>query len=716
MEFQGQSISATVSSRTGIGELCFDRRDGSVNKLDDRTIGELREATRWLLAQGNLRGVLVTSRKDAFIVGADIGEFANKFDKTAVEVSAGLAANSAVFTEFEDLPVPSAAAISGFALGGGLEMALAANARFVTNSAIIGFPEIKLGIFPGYGGTVRLMRLAGPAEAAEWITSGTQINSARAVATGVVDAVVETSNLRGAALDWLDRAIGGEVDWRLRRRQKLMPVARTGDEITAIFDAVRSGLPDSRHQPAARMALAMMEQGAALDRDDALALEAEVFGHVARTQAARSMIQIFVDDQLVKKMARGHEEIAQHVRQAALLGFGAIGQEIAYLSAAAGVPVSVSEISSRALRRGLKHIRGRTALQVDTGHISQSRADAIFNAIRPATDEGVLAPADLIVETINENLAAKQMALANEEAKLRGDAILATTTSYLSVADIGRRLARPANLVGMHFLNPVLGARLVEVVRGRRTSTMAVATATAYVLRLGKTPIVVKDGPGYLINRLLTSYIGGFLRLIADGADFRHIDRVMESFGWAMGPACFEDFIGIDTGSSIFDVISTQFPMRMPRPTVNALQLLTTVGRLGRKVERGFYRYKFDGRGRLQRSIDPDMPDLLSDLQRGCHQSFDDAGIIDRMMLPMVIEASVALEEGVVGTAAELDAASRVGLGFPLHAGGPLMYADWLGLPEVMNRCKRLQHLGPAYEPSETMVSMAKNGARYRTR
>ncbi len=715
--FQGHTLRVHALGEPGVFELCFDRSGEPINKLDDRTVGEFREAVAWLARQTGLRGVIVTSAKDVFIVGADITEFGKKFSKPAAEIAADLAHNSAAFTAFEDLPVPTVVAINGFALGGGLEMALAASGRVMASTAQVGVPEVKLGIFPGYGGTVRLARLAGPAHACDWVASGRPSGAEVALAAGVVDAVAQPDALRDAALQWLNQAMVGEIDWAARQQRKRDAVACSPDELRAVFAAAhdkqaRTGAP---HQPAAAEALRMMEQAANLDRAAALALEVQVLGEVARTQAAFAMTQTFLDEQAVKKRARAQGRQAQPVRQAVVLGAGIMGGGIAYTSALHGVPVRMKDIAAQALEQGMAEARKQASRRVKAGRLDEPGALQVLQRITPQGDDAGLETADVVVEAIVERLEIKQKVLTDLETRLRPGAIIASNTSSLRIDDIGAPLRQPQNLVGMHFFNPVHVMPLVEIVRGSRTSDAAVATATGYALAMGKTPIVVKDCPGFLVNRLLTAYMRGFLQLVADGADFEQVDRVMEAFGWPMGPAYLEDVVGLDTGSHVNDVISAGYPQRMPALAVDALRAMVRAGRLGQKNGAGFYRYEPNPQGKPLRVAAPEVRDLLAPLQPGGVRAFDEAEIVDRMMLPMVVEAAHALEEGVVATPAELDVALLLGLGFPAYAGGPLKYADWLGLAEVVRRCEHWRHLGAAFEPTLRMRQMAREGQRFHT-
>jgi 3-hydroxyacyl-CoA dehydrogenase/enoyl-CoA hydratase/3-hydroxybutyryl-CoA epimerase/enoyl-CoA isomerase len=265
----------------------------------------------------------------------------------------------------------------------------------------------------------------------------------------------------------------------------------------------------------------------------------------------------------------------------------------------------------------------------------------------------------------------------------------------------------------MHFFNPVHVMPLVEIVQGTRTSPKAVSTAVAYAAAMGKMPIVVKDCPGFLVNRILTAYMRGFIELVRDGADFVKVDQAMEAFGWPMGPAYLEDVVGMDTGSHVNDVISAGYPERMPHIEHDALRLMVSKGRFGQKNGIGFYRYESDPNGKPRRSPAPDSHALLQAVQPQGTHDFSEQEIVDRMMIPLIIEAAHALEDGVVASPAELDMALLMGIGFPAYAGGPLKYADWLGLKNLVARCDRLQHLGAAYVPTARMREMAASNARF---
>lgn len=713
--FQGQSIRVEALDMPGVFELCFDRQGDAINKFDHRTIDELRQAIQVLARQPGLRGVLVSSAKDVFIVGADITEFGNKFQASAQAIAADVARDNEVFVAFEDLPVPTVVAINGFALGGGMEMTLAASLRIMSTTAQLGLPEVKLGLFPGFGGTVRLSRVAGPALACDWVASGKPNPAEAALAAGVVDATAAPEALRALALDWLQRAMNGEVDWVQRQQRKRVPVALSVTDCAAVFDAARAKIARQSppHQPAAMMAVDMMAAAAACDRAGALALEAQAFGGVAHTQAAASMVQTFLNDQALKKIFKRHAKAGTPVRQAVVLGAGIMGGGIAFTSALRGIPVRMKDIAKGALDLGMTEAAKLVARQIKSGRLAPLKGDAVLASIIPQLDTSGFEQADCVVEAIVENLGVKQKVLAELEDTVEATTVIASNTSSLRIDHIGVPLKRPENFVGMHFFNPVHMMPLVEVIKGSKTGEVAVSTAVSYAVAMGKTPIVVQDCPGFLVNRLLTAYMRGFLQLVADGADFVKVDQVMEAFGWPMGPAYLEDVVGMDTGSHVSDVISAGYAERMPHLENDALRLMAQHQRFGQKNGIGFYRYESDPNGKPRRMPASDSHALLAQIQPMGSRHFAEQDIIDRMMLPMIIEAAQALEEGVVATPAELDMAMLLGIGFPAYAGGPLKFADWLGLKEVVALSERLSDLGPAYRVTARMRNMAAQGERY---
>jgi 3-hydroxyacyl-CoA dehydrogenase / enoyl-CoA hydratase / 3-hydroxybutyryl-CoA epimerase / enoyl-CoA isomerase len=697
----------------GLLEIVLDRQGEAVNKLDQGTIDEFAHVIRLVQQAPEARGVLLTSAKSAFVVGADIFEFGEMFKLPVPQLAEHVGRTNSIFNAFEDLDVPTVAAINGLALGGGLELALAASHRIMSGTAQLGLPEVSLGLIPGFGGTVRLPRLAGMKLAADAITGGKPFDAPTALQTGVVDEVVESERLRAAALALLERT-ARDNDWRARQLRKQGPVSGSQADLETILSTVRSSATAfaSRHLPAALAAIELLAKAAPLDRAGAVAAEGLAFARIAKTQAAGSLVQRFINEQQLKKLQKPYAASAERVRLAAVLGAGIMGGGIAFASAQKGVSILMKDIAQPQLDVGISEARKQVARLVRSGRRSEQAGQAIVDAIHPTLNYEGIAEADIVVEAVVENLQLKHRVLVELEALVRPGAVIASNTSSLRIDDIARPLARPELFVGMHFFNPVPAMPLVEIVRGVATGDDAVALAAGYALKMGKTPIIVKDCPGFLVNRILTAYVRGFLQLVNDGADFVAVDQAMEAFGWPMGPAYLEDVIGIDTGSHVNDTISAGYPDRMPNLQLDALRLLASRGMLGQKTGKGFYRYEPDAAGKPRKLPAPDTHDLLAQLQDGTREfSADD--IVQRMMLPMLIEAAHALEEGIVQSPAELDMALTLGLGFPAYLGGPLKYADWLGMPAVVERAESFASLGEAYRPTARMREMAASGARY---
>jgi 3-hydroxyacyl-CoA dehydrogenase / enoyl-CoA hydratase / 3-hydroxybutyryl-CoA epimerase / enoyl-CoA isomerase len=708
MMFRGESIRVELHG-AGIAELCFDRKNESINKFDARTVAELKSATDAIRGTHGVRGVLVTSAKEAFIVGADIFEFTTLFVQPVAQIEAYIARQNAVFTAFEDLDVPSVTVINGVALGGGFEMALACDGRVMSESTQVGLPEVTLGLFPGFGGTVRLPRLTNSLVAIEWISSGKAQSAQSALAADAVDALAAPGVLRSTAEELLESLIVAD-DWHARRERRRGPFSVDAGAFLKAKEALAKG---AVHQPAALAAVELMEAAAGLSRDEAVKRENAAFAKIARTQAASSLIQIFINDQAIKKKSKGYAKIARKVQSAAVLGAGIMGGGIAYTSAVRGTPVVMKDIAQNALDLGVSEAKKLLGKQVESGRMRPDKAEAVLAAIRPTLDYSGFESVDVVVEAVVENMKVKKTVLAELEKRVAPNTIIASNTSSLSISEMTGVLARPENFVGMHFFNPVPVMPLVEVIRGPQTSELAVATIAGYASSMGKTPIVVKECPGFLVNRILTPYMIGFLRALHDGADYVAIDRVMEHFGWPMGPAYLQDVIGMDTLLHVLQVISEGFADRLQISFPHAVELMVQHKRLGQKGGAGFYRYERDPKGKPRKEADPHTAQLLASVQPGGLRRFADTELLERLMLPMIIEAVRCLEEGIAESAAEVDMSLLLGLGFPRHVGGPLKYADWLGLQHVVARCDAYSSLGTLYCVPEGMRAAALAGKTF---
>ena len=713
MIYEGKAITVKALE-SGIVELRFDLKGESVNKFNRLTLDELRQAVDAIKADTSVKGVIVSSGKDVFIVGADITEFVENFKLPEADLVAGGLQANRIFSDFEDLQVPTVAAINGIALGGGLEMCLAADYRVMADSARIGLPEVKLGIYPGFGGTVRLPRLIGPDNAVEWIAAGKENGAEEALKVGVVDAVVKPQMLQAAALDLVRRAITGELDYKAKRQPKLEKLKLNAIEQMMAFETAKGFVAGQAgpNYPAPVEAIKTIQKAANFGRDKALEIEAAGFAKLAKTSVAQSLVGLFLNDQELKRKAKVHDQLAREVSQAAVLGAGIMGGGIAYQSALKGTPILMKDIREEAIQLGLGEAAKLLGKRVEKGRLTPEKMAEALNAIRPTLSYGDFGHVDIVVEAVVENPKVKQAVLAEVEAKVGEQTILASNTSTISINLLAKALERPENFVGMHFFNPVHMMPLVEVIRGERSSDEAVATTVAYARKMGKNPIVVNDCPGFLVNRVLFPYFGGFARLVGAGVDFVRIDKVMEKFGWPMGPAYLMDVVGIDTGHHGRDVMAEGFPDRMKDDRRTAIDALYEADRLGQKNGKGFYAYETDKRGKPKKVADPAVLDVLRPIIYE-HRELSDEDIINWMMIPLCLETVRCLEDGIVETAAEADMGLVYGIGFPPFRGGALRYIDSIGVAEFVELADRYADLGPLYQPTEKLRAMARDGQRF---
>ncbi|MEP1448627.1 MAG: fatty acid oxidation complex subunit alpha FadB [Paraglaciecola sp.] len=714
MIYEGKSLKVNLL-QDGIAELVFDA-PGSVNKFDQQTVADLDAATQALAANSDVKGVVVRSAKSTFIVGADITEFTGLFDLPDEEVLTWVAKTSQVFDRFEDLPFPTIAAVNGFALGGGCEMALACDLRVADTSASIGLPEVKLGLMPGFGGTVRLPRLIGADNALEWMTTGRDRKAAKALKEGAVDAVVAPEKLSDAAISMLKDAISGDLTWQARRDEKKAPLQLNQNEAMMSFSTAKAmvAAQAGKHYPAPHMMVETISKAAGLDRDGALKLENQGFAILAKTDAAKAQVGIFLADQLVKGKGKKQAKAAQKaIKQTAVLGAGIMGGGIAYQSAVKGTPVIMKDINQAALDLGLKEAATILGKGMQRGKVDATKMATTLNNITPTLEYSAIKDVDLVIEAVVENPKVKGIVLAETETHVADDAIICSNTSTISINQLAESLQKPERFCGMHFFNPVHKMPLVEIIRGEKTSEDTISAVVAATLKMGKTPIVVNDCPGFLVNRVLFPYFAGFSKLVMDGADFVAVDKVMEKiFGWPMGPAFLLDVVGMDTADHASSVMSDGIPQRMQKIANDPVTLLYKAERFGQKNGKGFYNFSLDKRGRPAKVAAPEAYELFAP-HCADKRDFDKDEIIARVMIPMANEAIRCLEEGIVASAAEADMALLYGLGFPPFKGGIFRYIETMGLANFVALADKYADLGPIYQISDGVREMAASNKSY---
>ncbi|HUH14121.1 MAG TPA: 3-hydroxyacyl-CoA dehydrogenase NAD-binding domain-containing protein [Longimicrobiales bacterium] len=697
----------------GVARLVFDRPDARVNILTqavmerlDTLLGEIEEGAR----DGGIRSLVIRSGKaGTFIAGADVNEIAGVTDPE--EGRRAAARGQAVFRRLEHLPVPSVAAIDGVCLGGGTELALACTYRIAADrdETQIGLPEVRLGILPGFGGTVRLPRLVGLRAALDMILTGKSVNARKAQRTGLVDERVPAAILYERAHELArDPAAIRE---RAGRRSKglgarLLEDTAPGRRVVLAM-ARKQVLKETRgHYPAPLAILETVRRTLPLDIDRALAVEAEAVGRLVATPESKNLIHIFHLMEAAKKKAPSAPP--REVERMAVLGAGVMGGGIAQLAAYRGITVRLKDIQSEALTTGLSHAHELFQKAVRRRRLSEGEASDAMARISPTLDYSGFGALDLVVEAVVERMDVKKTVLREAEEKLPDGAVLASNTSTLSITEMGRALQRPERLCGMHFFNPVHRMPLVEVIRGEDSSDEAVATVFAAARKLGKTPLIVRDGPGFLVNRVLGPYLNEAGWLLSEGASVADVDRALVDFGMPMGPFRLLDEVGWDVAGHAGAVLHEAFGERLePAPVMAALG---RTGRLGKKAGKGFYGYEKGRETGVDESVYADLGEAVPRNRR----EVSEEEIVDRCVLAMVNEAARILEDGIVAEPGDVDLGMITGTGFPPFRGGLLRWADTRGAGWVKERLEafRAAH-GARFAPAPLLKRLAEHDGRF---
>ncbi len=698
MLFNGEAIQVELKGE--IAHFTFDIKNSGANVIGSLVMGELPKALEAI--QGcSAKGLLIKSNKEHFIFGADITEFVGHFKKSHEELKEWILQMNKTLNGFEDLNIPSVVAINGFALGGGLEVCLTADYRIAASGAKIGLPETKLGIMPGWGGSVRLPRICGADHAIEWITSGKQYKVEDALKVGAVDGVVAPDKLEEMALLTLNRAISGELDWKKQKEIKKSPLRLNQTEAAMTFETAKGFVLGvaGKNYPAPVKAVEVMQQACSMTREDAINVEAEAFAILAKTPQAESLVSVFLGDQYLKKVSKKITKGIDKTKKAAVLGAGIMGGGIAYQSASKGTPIIMKDINDQALELGMGEAGKLLNKLVTRKKIDTAKMAKTISMITPTLSYGDFESVNTVVEAVVENIKIKKAVIEDLESKVSEDTVIASNTSTISITELAKDLKRPENFCGMHFFNPVHRMPLVEIIRGEKSSDQAIAKTVQYALQMGKTPIVVNDCAGFLVNRVLFPYFNGFNLLIEDGVDYQRIDKVMEKFGWPMGPAYLMDVVGIDTGDHAASIIGDAFPDRMKIDRDTIVEVMHKEKRLGQKNGIGFYKYELDRRGKAKKLIDAGTQAIVDKVVKRKVEVTDEE-IVERMMFPMIFECARCLEENIVASATEVDMGLLLGLGFPPFRTGALKYADSVGLSNIVEASKKYIELGKMYEPT----------------
>jgi 3-hydroxyacyl-CoA dehydrogenase len=649
-----------------------------------------------------VKAMVVIGAGSTFIAGADIREF----QKMTAGERPRLTLNPMLFA-IEDSPKPVIMAIHGQALGGGLEVAMAGHYRVIVPSAQVGQPEVKLGIIPGAGGTQRLPRLAGLAKAVEMCAFGEPIQAREALALGIVDRVIEGDLLTGAVA--FAREVADRPAPKTRERdEKLASVD------PAVFSAARETARTTRRgQPAPLAAIDAVEASSRLPFEEGLKLEAKLFNECLYSIQSKALIYAFFGERTVNKIPDIPKETPVYqIRRSAVIGAGTMGGGIAMNYANAGIPVILKETAQERLDQGIATIRKNYANSVQKGRFSQAVMDERMALITPQLSYDGFDEADIIVEAVFEGMALKKQVFAEIDRIAKPACILASNTSSLDIDEIASATKRPQMVIGHHFFSPANVMRLLEVVRGKATSKEVIATSMALCKRLKKVAVLAGNCRGFIGNRMLGPYFREAQFLIEEGASVESVNQTLYDFGWAMGPLAVSDLAGLDVGWRIRKEFKhLEKPgVRIPR----VADRLCELGHFGQKTGSGFSKYDADRRP----APNPETAALTEAVAREAgiqRRNIEREEIVDRCLFALINEGAKLLGEGIALRAVDIDIVYLNGYGFPAWRGGPMFYADTLGLDHVVARIQEFeaQHGSDLWSPAPLLTRLVKEGRSF---
>ncbi len=727
-----QNASLSLSfPEADIALITFDTPGKGANVLSRPVLEELSAHLDELEKRDDLAGMIITSGKPAmFIAGADLREFAGSLDATDEQIIDICQQGQSLFKRLTACPFVTVAAIDGICVGGGAELAVWCDRRIMTDGkkTEIGFPEVKLGLYPGWGGTARTPRIVGLGNAVELITSGESVNPQDAYKMGLACDVVHVEqvsrpvredskedsirspDLFHAAVN-LVRLEQQTGDYKRDRERWSGPVPMNETELGflgATASAYIRGQTKGQY-PAPEAALEVLLGAAGEDVDTALQMEAEAFAPLFGSPVNRSLLNVFFLTDRNKKDAGvdGEDIKPADIKSVGVIGAGIMGAGIAAANVKREVPAYLTDANEQALARGVKSIMEEVAYDKTIKGPDPQRAIQFAPLLRETGSADGLAGCDLVIEAIVENAEVKKSIYAKLEPQLADNTILASNTSTIPITSLAAGLKRPERFVGIHFFNPVRRMKLVEVIRGEKTSDQTVATAVAYAKRLGKMPIVVGDGPGFLVNRLLFPYMNEALVLLTEGVPIKHLEKAAKSFGMPMGPIELYDMVGIDTALYAGTTMYEAFPGRTSLSPF--LPALKKAGRLGQKSGKGFFNYENKKR---KAEPDPELQPILDTYVKG-EKTYSPAELQTRLFMPMLLEATRVLEEKLVRDVRDIDLGLIFGLGFPPFKGGLLFWADTLGANGVIEQLKPWESLGERFGPTPLLQQMASEGTKF---
>ncbi|MFT4927300.1 MAG: 3-hydroxyacyl-CoA dehydrogenase/enoyl-CoA hydratase/3-hydroxybutyryl-CoA epimerase [Phenylobacterium sp.] len=705
----------------GVAVITMDIVGESMNTLRAEFAPEVRDVLGEIKANSAVKGIVfISGKKDNFIAGADISML--DACTSAEEAEALGLTGQQLFDELEALDIPVVAAIHGAALGGGLEFALACHSRICTDHSKtqLGLPEVQLGLLPGSGGTQRLPRLIGLQKALDMILTGKQLRAKQAKKIGLVDEVVPQSILLEAAmkiaLDGKHKAKKAQLDFLGQALEK----TSVGRKV--LFEqAEKKTLEKTRgNYPAAERILEVIQVGADKGFSKGLALEAKRFGELCMSEESKALRSIFFATTDMKKetgaegIGAGDETVTpQTIKKAGVLGGGLMGGGIAHVTVnKAGIPVRIKDISHEGIVNAMRYGYDILNKKVTKRFMSKAELQSKMNMLTGSVDYTGFKDVDIVVEAVFEDLTVKQQMVADIEENCAEHTIFATNTSSLPIQQIAAKAARPENVIGLHYFSPVEKMPLAEVIVHEGTSAQTIATTVAFAKKQGKTPIVVKDGAGFYVNRILALYMNEAANILLDGEPIEHIDEALMDFGFPVGPITLLDEVGIDVGAKISPILEEELGARFVAPT--AFDKLIDDDRKGKKNKKGFYLYKGNSKGKQKKGSKNVDESVYALLGITAMQRLNREEVAERCVVQMLNEAARCLDDGIIASPRDGDIGAIFGIGFAPFRGGPFRYMDSMGIDNLVSKLKSFQERhGERFAPCELLEKMADEGGLF---
>lgn len=706
-------MAISYTTKDNIGTIEFDQPDSRVNLLTAEVLKEFAALLEKVKGDSSLEVLLITSgKRDVFIAGADIKEIEGITESKDGEAKSR--SGQDIFNTLEDLSIPTVAVIDGVTLGGGCELVLACRWRVATfNEKVkMGLPEVNLGILPGFGGTYRLPRLVGLTQSLTLILAGKVISGKQALRIGLVDRLFPQKNLENSVYEFVEEVVKPEAGKkRVRKRQKGLPglLDRSWIGQMIIFQQSRKNVLKltKGFYPAPLKALRVIQKTLHAKRSKALKLEAETFSHLAVTDISKNLVKVFYLSEKYKKLTPPECEglTPKPIHKCGVIGAGIMGGGIAQILSYKDITVRLKDINYEAIAHGLKAASRVFQQAVKKRKLKRAQAEAKMAMITGTVETSGFSNVDCIIEAVVENMDIKKKVFEELGNIIPPETIVCSNTSALSVREMSRATKDPSRVIGFHFFNPVHRMPLVEIIKTEVTSPETIAAALGLARRLSKTPILVKDAPGFLINRILLGYINEAGRLIEEGAGISSIDKIMTDFGMPMGPLTLSDEVGLDVGTKVLHILQEGLGERFQPAGI--FEKIHEKGLLGKKSGKGFYLHK-----KKKRIPNPEIEELQTGKEV---PPSSDQEWRDRMILIMVNEAARCLEEGIVDEASAVDVGMIMGTGFPPFRGGLLRYADSVGIGSIVDRLKLFQEKtgSDRFEPCQYLLDLKKNQKQF---